>query len=90
MFWELSLYVQKDSRGKNIEDFIAISISLQKYCDDRNFYLLAQKWDVFQDRKKERDTKTFEQKNNTLVSGNAGDEKSLRLGDLKKKIYQFS
>ena len=29
MFWELILYVQKDSRGKNIEDLIAISISLQ-------------------------------------------------------------
>ena len=30
------------------------------------------------------------QKNNTLVSGNAGDEKILHPGDCKKFLYQFS
>ena len=39
-------------------------------------------------KKRERDTQTLDQKNNTLVSENTGGEKNLNPGDLNK-IYIY-
>ena len=40
------------------------------------------------EKKRERDTQTLDQKNNTLVSENTGGEKNLNPGDLSK-IYIY-
>ena len=40
------------------------------------------------EKKRERDTQTLDQKNNTLVSENTGGEKNLNPGDLNK-IYIY-
>ena len=52
MFWELLLYVQKDSRGKNIEDLIAISISLQNTATIETFTSLRKGGMFFRTEKK--------------------------------------
>ena len=52
MFWELLLCVQKDSRGKNIEDLIAISISLQNTATIETFISLRKNGMFFRTEKK--------------------------------------